>query len=80
MIDRKEKGILVNVFKMLFVSWFTTSSARFSEFDSWKVIIFQVIVFGRNTKDTTLVKHFSKVNVRPCVTRLRVTKQKNIVH
>ena len=55
------KGILVQFLEILFVRLFTTSSARFSEFDSQNVILFQIKVFGRNIKKTTLARYFIKV-------------------
>ena len=51
-----EKGILVNFLEILFVSSFTTGSVKFSEFDSHNVILFQIKIFGRNTKETRLVR------------------------
>ena len=66
--------------EMLFVSSFTASSARFSKFDSRKKILFQINVFGRNIKETTLAKYFIKVTARPSFTRLRVIRRINRVH
>ena len=59
------KGILVNFLDILFVSSFTSSSAGFSEFDSWNVILFQIKDFVRNIKETALVKYFTKVIASP---------------
>ena len=56
-----EKGILVIFLEMLFVNSFTTSSARFSESDIRNVILFQIKIFGRNIKDTTLASYLIKV-------------------
>ena len=39
---------------ILFISSFTTSSARFSEFDAGNVVLFLIKVFGRKKKETTL--------------------------
>ena len=64
--------------EILFVSSFTTSSARFSVFDIQNVALFQTKVFGRNIKETTLARYFIKVTVRPSFTRSRVTMQINI--
>ena len=46
-------------FEILFVSSFTTSSAGFGKFDIQNVILFQIKVFGRNIKETTLAKFFA---------------------
>ena len=59
-----EKGILVIFLEMLFVNSFTTSSARFSESDIRNVILFQIKIFGRNIKDTTLASYLIKVTER----------------
>ena len=74
------KRILVNFLELLFVSSFTTSSARFSEFDSGNVILFQDKVFGRNIKDTTPARYFVKETAFPKFTRLRVIMRINRVH
>ena len=65
---------------MLFISLFSTSSAKFNEFDSGNVILFQIKVFGRNIKETTLPRYFVKVTVRPSFTQLRVIRRKNRIH
>ena len=59
-----EKGILLIFLEMLFVNSFTTSSARFSESDIRNVILFQIKIFGRNIKDTTLASYLIKVTER----------------
>ena len=59
-----EKGILVIFLEMLFVNSLTTSSARFSESDIRNVILFQIKIFGRNIKDTTLASYLIKVTER----------------
>ena len=59
---------------------FTTSSARFSEFDASNVILFRITVFAINIKETTLVRYFIKVTARPSFTRLRVIRQIDGVH
>ena len=58
----------------------TISSVRFSEFDAGNVISFQTKVFGRNIKETTLVRYFIEVTARSSFTRLSVIKQINRVH
>ena len=58
------KGILVIFLEMLFVNSLTTSSARFSESDIRNVILFQIKIFGRNIKDTTLASYLIKVTER----------------
>ena len=65
---------------MIFVSSFTTSSAIFSESGSRNVILFQIKVFGRNIKETTLVRYFIKVTERPSFTQLKVIRETNRVH
>ena len=65
---------------MFFVSLFSTSSAKFSESDSGNVILFQIKVFGRNIKETTLARYFVKVTARPSFTQLRVIRPKNKIH
>ena len=55
-----EKRILVIFLEILFVSSFTTSSARFSKFDIRNVILFQIKFFGRNIKETTLARYFKR--------------------
>ena len=72
-VNRIERGYLVGFFlEILSVTSFTNSSARFSEFDSRNLILFQNIFFGRNIKETTLVRYFIKVTACPSFTRLRV--------
>ena len=71
-INRIVRGILV----ILFIGSFTTSSARFSEFDTGSIILFQIKVFARNIKETTLARYFIKVNARHSFTRLKVIRGK----
>ena len=59
---------------------FTISSARFSKFDSGNMVVFQMKVFGRNTKETTLAGYFIKVTTHPSFTRLRVIRRINRVY
>ena len=47
---------------------------RFIEFDAGNVILIQIKVFGRNNKETTLVKYFRKGTVGPGFTRSRVIR------
>ena len=58
-----------------FISSISTSSATFSKFDALNVILFQIKVFGRDIKETTLAKYFIKVTVCPSFTRLRVIRR-----
>ena len=44
---------------MLLIGSFTTSSARFGEFDAGNVI-YQIKIFARNIKKTTLARYFIK--------------------
>ena len=62
------------------MSSFTTSSARFSKFDAGNVILFQIKVFARNIRETTLATYVIKVTVRPSFTRLSVIRRINRVH
>ena len=80
MINRIEKEILVFFLEILFISSFTTSSARFSEFDAGNDILFQIKVLARNIKETMLANYFIKVTPWPSFTRLRVIKRINRVH
>ena len=75
-----EKGILVNFFEMLYISSFTTCSARLSEFDSRNVIFFKTKLFRRNIKKITLARYFIKVTARPSCTGLKVIRQINRIH
>ena len=75
-----EKGILVNFLEILFISGFFTSTARFSKFDAENVILFQIKVFDRNIKETTLERYFIKVTTRPRFMSLRAIKRTNRVH
>ena len=72
MIKKKKKGILINFLEIPFVNLFATSSARFIEFATRNLVLFQIKVFGRNVKETTLARYFIKVNACPSFTRLRV--------
>ena len=54
---------------MFFISSFSTGFAKFSEFDAGNMILFQIEVFGRNIKVTTLTRFFIKVTARPSFTR-----------
>ena len=80
MINRTEKGILVNFSWILFVGSFTTSCARLSEFYAGNVILFQIKANAKNIKETTLAKYYIKVTPRPSFTQLRVIKWINKVH
>ena len=64
---------------MLLVGSFTTSSARFREFDAGNVILLQTKVFARNINETTLARYFMKVTACPSFTRLRVIRRINRV-
>ena len=59
---------------------FTTSSARFSLFDTRDVILFQIKTFGRNMTETTLARYYIKVTTRSSFTRLRVIRNINGIH
>ena len=66
--------------EILFLSSFTISSGKFSKFDASNAILFQVKVFGKIIKETTLASNYTKVISRPSFTRLGVIKQINKVH
>ena len=51
-----------------------------SNFDSNNAILFQIKLFGKNNKETTLASHFIKVTLRPSFAQLRVIKPINRVH
>ena len=72
MINRIEKGMLVNFFEILCIGSFTTSSAKFNKFDAGNLILFQIKVFVKTIKETTLAMYFIKVTARPSFTRLKV--------
>ena len=66
--------------EILFIRFLPTSSAKFSEFDSGNMILFQIKIYGRNIKETTLARYFIKVTARPSFTQLRVIRRINRVH
>ena len=72
MINRIEKKILVIFLEIVFISSFTTSSARFSEFDAGNVVLSRINLLARNIKEIALANYFIKVTARPSFTRLRV--------
>ena len=71
---------LVSFLDILFIGSFTASSARFSEFDAGNIILFQIKVFARNIKETTLARYVIKVMARPSFTQLRDIRRINRVH
>ena len=60
-INRMKKEILLNFSRDTLRKLFTTSSATFSEFDCFKVILLQIKVFDRNIKETMQATYFIKV-------------------
>ena len=62
------------------MSSFFTNSAKFSKFHAEKVILFQIKVFCKNIKETTLARYFIKVTAHPSFTQLRVIRRINRVH
>ena len=60
--------------QILCIGSFSTSSARFIKFNVGKLILFQIKVFARNIKKTTLARYFIKVTVRPGLRRLTVIR------
>ena len=69
------KSNIGNFLAESFIGSFTISSASFSEFDAGNVILYQITVFDRNIKETTLSSYFRKVTTRPSFTRFRVNRQ-----
>ena len=65
---------------MLIISTFFTSSAKLSEFDNGNVILFQIKVFRKNIKETTLARYFIKVTACPSFTQLRAVRRINRGH
>ena len=65
---------------MIVIGSFTTCPARLNDFDAGNVILFQIEVFARNIKETTLARYFIKVTARPSFTRLRIIRRINRVH
>ena len=59
---------------------FIISYARFSEFDAVNMVLFQIKVFTRYIKETTLEGYFIKVTARPSFTRLEVIRHVNRVY
>ena len=57
---------LVNHTTKHFITSFSTSSTKCSEFDARNMISFQIKVFGRNIKESTLATHFIKGTARHC--------------
>ena len=54
-----------------------TIFVKFSKFDTGNAILFQIKVFGRSIKETTVAKYFIKVTGHPGFTRLRVIRRVN---
>ena len=67
-------------FGILFISSFFISSANFSKFDAGNVILFQIKVFGRNIKETTLARYLIKVTEYRSFTRLKFIRRKYRIH
>ena len=78
-MDRKG-GILVKMFKIFFISLFSTSSTKFIEFDAGNLNLFQIKVSGRNIKETTTVGYFIKVTACHSFPRLRAIRPINGIH
>ena len=66
--------------EILSVSSFTASYVRLSESESRNVIFFQIEVFYRNIKKTTLARYFIKLTARPNFTQLKNIRPINRVH
>ena len=64
--DRKKN--IGNFSEVHFITSFTTSSARCSQFQAGKVVLFQIKVLGRNIKETKLEKYFINVTDHPSFT------------
>ena len=58
MLNRAEKWTVVIIFgDTLFSSFFTINSGRFSEYDAWNAILFQMKFSDREGKEAMLVKY-----------------------
>ena len=79
-IKQIEIGILVIFYYILFRGSFCTSSAKLEKFDAGNVILFQIKVFAKNIKETTLARFFKKVTVRPSLTQTRAIRRTNRIH
>ena len=66
--------------RRIFKFSFSASLTKLTKFDAGNVFLFQIKVFARNTKETTLARYFIKVTARPCFTQLRVIIRINGVH
>ena len=80
MINQIEKGIFVIFIEKLFISSYTTITARVSECDAENVILFQIEDFGRNVKDTPFARYFIKVAAHPSFKWLIRIKWRNRIH
>ena len=65
---------------ILFLSLFAISSGKFNKFDASNAILFQIQVFGKDIKKTTLVSYITKVTADPSYMRFRVINQINKIH
>ena len=61
----QKKESWLNFLETLFISSFSSSSSKFSNFDAGNVILFQIKIFGSNIKETAAVRFFIKVTARP---------------
>ena len=61
-------------FEILFLSSFTTNFGKVSKFDISNVILFQIKVFSKNIKKTTLASYFTKAIARSSFAQLKVIK------
>ena len=77
--DRK-RNIGKFFLKNLFISSFTTSPARFSDYDVTNLILLEIHVYGRNIKETALARYSIKVTARPSFAQLGIIKRINRVY
>ena len=74
MINRTQKGILVNSFGDTFHKLIYQQLSKDSAIYSGNVISLKFKVFGRIIKETTLVRYFIKKTTRPGFTQLGVIR------
>ena len=65
MIKWMEKGILVIFFGDTLHKLIFYRLCKIQQINAGNLILYQIKVFGRNIKETTLARHFIKVIARP---------------
>ena len=66
---------MVNIFADTFLILFSSDPKEFRKFDASNATLFQIKVFGKNVKDTTLGSYFAKVTTHHSFARLILIKQ-----